>query len=122
MARPDATAALTGATWLVVLKALLLGVASYLVAIHFVTLPFGTSAFNVQVAAAHAMTFPLALILDALFYGWAALLTLQATRRLTGGRAWPWQQGFWEELQALNTQHLTTSPQPGRNDLAGAPD
>jgi hypothetical protein len=95
--------ALAGATWLVALKALLLGGASYLVAIHFVTLPFGTPAFNVQVARAHAITFPLALFLDALFYGWAAWLTLQATRRLTGGRAWPWQQDFWQELKALNS-------------------
>ena len=104
--------ALAGATWLVALKALLLGVGSYLISRHFVTLPFGTSAFNVQVAAAHAISFPLALILDTLFYGWAALLTLQATRRLTGGRAWPWQQGFWEELQALNAQHSSPG-EPG---------
>jgi hypothetical protein len=104
LAYPPVRRALAGATWLVALKALLLGIGSYLIAIHFVTLPFGSSAFNVQVAAAHALTFPLALMLDALFYGWAALLTLQATRRLTGGRAWPWQQGFWEELQSLNAQ------------------
>lgn len=105
LAFPPVRRALAGATWLVALKALLLGVGSYLVAIHFVTLPFGTADFNAQVAAAHAITFPLALILDAIFYGLAAWLTLQATQRLTGGRAWPWQQGFWQELSALNEQH-----------------
>ncbi len=105
LAFPPVRRALAGATWLVALKALLLGVGSYLVAIHFVTLPFGTAAFNAQVATAHAITFPLALILDAIFYGLAAWLTLQATQRLTGGRAWPWQQGFWQELSALNEQH-----------------
>ncbi|WP_407538608.1 VC0807 family protein [Deinococcus radiomollis] len=112
LAHPPVRRALAGATWLVALKALLLGAGSYLVAIHFVTLPFGTPAFNAQVAAAHAITFPMALILDGLFYGGAALLTLQATRRLTGGRAWPWQQGFWKELQALNAHHLETSGTP----------
>ena len=96
--------ALAGATWLVAVKALLLGLGSYLVAIHFVTLPFGSAAFNAQVAAAHAITFPLALVLDALFYGFAAWLTLQATRRVTGGRSWPWQQDFWQELLDLNEQ------------------
>ena len=105
LAFPPVRRALAGATWLVALKALLLGVGSYLVAIHFVTLPFGTPAFNAQVATAHAITFPLALVLDVLFYGLAAWLTLQATQRLTGGRAWPWQQGFWQELSALNEQH-----------------
>ena len=105
LAFPPVRRALAGATWLVALKALLLGVGSYLVAIRFVTLPFGSADFNAQVAAAHAITFPLALILDAIFYGLAAWLTLQATQRLTGGRAWPWQQGFWHELHALNEQH-----------------
>ena len=105
LAFPPVRRALARATWLVALKALLLGVASYLVALHFVTLPFGSAAFNAQVATAHAITFPLALILDAIFYGLAAWLTLQATQRLTGGRAWPWEQGFWHELSALNEQH-----------------
>lgn len=105
LAHPPVRRALAGATWLVALKALLLGLGSYLVAIHFVTLPFGTAAFNAQVAAAHALTFPLAIVLDAVFYGLAAWLTLQATRRLTGGRAWPWEQGFWHELQVLNAEH-----------------
>ncbi|WP_424950081.1 VC0807 family protein [Deinococcus sp.] len=102
LAHPPVRRALAGATWLVALKALLLGGASYFIAISFVTLPFGTPAFNAQVASAHLWTFPLAIVLDGLFYGLAAWLTLQATRRLTGGRAWPWQQGFWAELEALN--------------------
>jgi len=105
LAHPPVRRALAGATWLVALKAVLLGLGSYLVAIRFVTLPFGTAAFNTQVATAHAITFPLAIVLDALFYGFAAWLTLQATRRLTGGRAWPWEQGFWHDLQAFNTAH-----------------
>ena len=107
LAHPPVRRALAGATWLVALKALLLGLGSYLVAIHFVTLPFGTAAFNAQVAAAHAVTFPLAIVLDTLFYAWAAWLTLQATRRLTGGRAWPWQEGFWAELEALNNRDVS---------------
>ena len=80
----------------------------------FVTLPFGTPAFNAQVASRpRSWTFPLAIVLDGLFYGLAAWLTLQATRRLTGGRAWPWQQGFWAELEALNS-HGDGSERPGR--------
>lgn len=102
LAQPAVYRALAGATVLVALKALLLGLASYVVAIRLVTLPFGVPGFNAQVATAHAITFPLALLLDALFYGWAAWLTLQATRRLTGGRAWPWQEGFWSELSSLD--------------------
>ncbi|GGJ71570.1 hypothetical protein GCM10008939_14940 [Deinococcus aquiradiocola] len=101
LSQPAVRHALAGATWLVALKALLLGIGSYVVAIHYVTLPFGTPAFNAQVATAHAITFPMAMVLDALFYAWAAYLTVQATRRLTGGRAWPWQQGFWHELETL---------------------
>lgn len=103
LAFPPVRRALAGATWLVALKGVILGTGSYLVAIHFVTLPFGSAAFNAQVATAHAITFPLAIVCDLVFYGWAAYLTLQATRRLTGGRAWPWQLGFWEELSGLNT-------------------
>ena len=97
--QPDVRNALAAATWMVALKALLLGLGSYLVAIRIVTLPFGTPEFNAQVATAHAITFPLAIVLDAVFYLGAAWMTLQATRRLTGGRAWPWQRGFWEELR-----------------------
>jgi len=102
LARPAVRRALGAATLLVALKGVLLGLASYVVALRLVTLPFGVPGFNAQVAHAHAITFPLALGLDLLFYGGAALLTLQATRRLTGGRAWPWQQGFWEELARLS--------------------
>ena len=99
LSRPVVRRALGWATGLVALKAVLLGVVSYFVAIRLVTLTFGAPGFNAQVARAHAITFPAALILDALFYGAAAWLTLSATRRLTGGRAWPWQAGFWHELK-----------------------
>ncbi|WP_161882040.1 VC0807 family protein [Deinococcus alpinitundrae] len=99
LSRPQVRRALGWATGLVALKALLLGTVSYAVAIWLVTLPFGVAGFNAQVARAHALTFPAAIILDLLFYGAAGGLTLQATRRLTGGRAWPWQEGFWAELE-----------------------
>ncbi len=99
LSRPQVRRALGWATGLVALKALLLGAVSYAVAIWLVTLPFGVAGFNAQVARAHALTFPAAIVLDVLFYGAAGGLTLQATRRLTGGRAWPWQEGFWAELE-----------------------
>ncbi|GAA4020004.1 hypothetical protein GCM10022631_36940 [Deinococcus rubellus] len=107
LSQPEVRRALGWATALVALKALLLGVASYLVAIWLVTLPFGVAGFNAQVARAHALTFPLAIVLDVLFYGAAGGLTLRATRRLTGGLAWPWQEGFWAELERA------TVPRPG---------
>ena len=113
--QPRVRAALAAATWLVALKGVLLGIGSYLVAIRTVTLPFGSGEFNAQVATAHAITFPLAIVLDAIFYLGAAWMTLQATRRLTGGLAWPWQHGFWHELQALAPQEQTgpeTQPRP----------
>ncbi len=99
LAQPEVRRALGWATALVALKALLLGLVSYFVAIWLVTLPFGVPGFNAQVARAHALTFPAAIGLDLLFYGAAGWLTLRATRRLTGGRAWPWQAGFWHDLE-----------------------
>ena len=99
LSQPEVRRALGWATALVALKALLLGLVSYFVAIWLVTLPFGVPGFNAQVAQAHALTFPAAIGLDLLFYGAAGWLTLRATRRLTGGRAWPWQDGFWHDLE-----------------------
>lgn len=100
LARPDIRRALSWATACVALKALLLAVISYAVARLVVVSAFGAPDFNAQVARAHALTFPFFLLLDALFYGLALWLTVRAMRRLTGGRAWPWEMGFWEMLQA----------------------
>ncbi|TSA83058.1 hypothetical protein FNU79_13160 [Deinococcus detaillensis] len=99
LSQPQVRRALGWATALVALKAVMLGTVSYLVALWLVTLPFGVAGFNAQVARAHALTFPAAIGLDILFYGAAGWLTLRATRRLTGGRAWPWQEGFWHDLE-----------------------
>ncbi|AWN23347.1 hypothetical protein DKM44_09000 [Deinococcus irradiatisoli] len=100
LSQPLVRASLNWATALVALKAVVLGTASYFVALWLVTLPFGAPGFNAQVARAHALTFPLAIVLDVLFYGAAGWLTLRATRRLTGGLSWPWQEGFWSDLNA----------------------
>lgn len=99
LAQPPVRRALSWATGLVATKAVVLGLASYFVTVRLVTLPFGVAGFNAQVAYAHALLFPLAIVLDLLFYGAAAGLTLRATRRLTLGRAWPWEEGFWAELE-----------------------
>jgi hypothetical protein len=99
LALPPVRRALSWATGLVATKAVVLGLASYFVTVRLVTLPFGVTGFNAQVAYAHALLFPLAIVLDLLFYGAAAWLTLRATRRLTAGRAWPWEEGFWSELE-----------------------
>lgn len=116
LSQPEVRRALGWATALVALKAVVLGVLSYLVAIWLVTLPFGAPGFNIQVARAHALTFPVAIILDVLFYGAAGGLTLRATRRLTGGRAWPWQEGFWHDLErSAFSGHQGAEP-PGRLD------
>ncbi len=96
--RADIRPVLGWATACVALKAAVLAVISYAVARLVVMAPFGAPQFNAQVARAHAITFPVYLLLDALFYGMALWLTLQAMRRLTGGRAWPWQEGFWAAL------------------------
>lgn len=114
LSQAEVRRALGWATALVALKALLLGVASYFVALWLVTLPFGVPGFNAQVARAHALTFPLVIVLDVLFYGAAVWLTLSATRRLTGGRAWPWQEGFWHDLER------STVP-PANADAASLP-
>lgn len=96
LARPEIKRALSLATLCVALKALLLAVISYVAARLLVTAPFGAPDFNPQVARAHAVTFPLFLLLDALFYGLALWLTARALRRLSA--VWPWQAGFWEGL------------------------
>lgn len=82
LARPDIRRALAWATACVATKAALLAVISYAVARLTVTLPFGAPGFNAQVAHAHALTFPVFMGLDALFYGLALWLTLRALRQL----------------------------------------
>lgn len=69
LSQPQVRRALSWATALVALKAVLLGIVSYLLALWLVTLPFGVAGFNAQVARAHAITFPVAIGLDVLFYG-----------------------------------------------------
>ncbi len=100
LAEPAVRARLGWATTLVLVKAVVLGVTSFLVARAVVTAPFGTPDFNVQVGHAHTLTFPLALVLDVLGYGGALLLVQAALRSALGVRARVWEAGLWTDLEA----------------------
>ena len=88
------------ATALVLVKAVVLGVVSFLVARSIVTAPFGTPDFNAQVAHAHTLTFPLALALDFFAYGGALLLVQAALNAALGTRVRVWEAGLWRALEA----------------------
>lgn len=99
LAEPPVRRRLAWATGFVLVKAVVLGVASFLVARAVVTARFGTPEFNDQVGHAHTLTFPLALVLDLLAYGGALLLVQAALNAALGLRVRVWEAGLWRALE-----------------------
>jgi len=110
---PTMTRAVVTATRVLQLKAVTVASLNILVKVHIVTAPFGTGAFNAQLADATARMIPLAWLASAVSYPAVTALLARALRRQTGVKTLPLGRAFWHALE-----HGSVDDTPSRSGSA----